>query len=437
MDDGIGAGILLLTLGILLAFSAFFSSTETAFFSLTQSVLAELKESRDLRARRVVRLLERPKELLITILTGNGLVNVAAAVIGAFLTLRLCAAGDFPASIGLAIEIVAISGLILILGEITPKIVALKHALTYALWAALPIEIIRRILLPLTSILNLLSGGVSRALGVERHRLKLSEDEIKSLVEVSEQRGELEQDEKEMIRGIFEFSETTVREIMVPRVDIISLPITAPLQEIVRVIKLEGHSRIPIYHDSLDNIAGIIHVKDLLPYLQDGEFKAELANLIRPAHFVPEGKKIDDLLRQFQVEKFHMAMVVDEYGGTAGLVTLEDVLEEIVGEIQDEYDSEIPLHTRLDEQTFIADARISVYEVNELLGEKLIPEEEDYETLGGFIFSLTGNLPRPKESLDYGDLNFVIEETAGKRISKIRVKKRERPQEDRSTAERE
>jgi len=437
VDNGIGVGVLLLTLGILLAFSAFFSSTETAFFSLTQSVLAELKESRDLRARRVVRLLERPKELLITILTGNGLVNVAAAVIGAFLTLRICAAADFPASVGLAIEIVVISGLILILGEITPKIVALKHARTYALWAALPIEIIRRFLLPLTSILNLLSGGVSRALGVERHRLKLSEDEIKSLVEVSEQRGELEQDEKEMIRGIFEFSETSVREIMVPRVDIISLPITAPLEEIVRVIKLEGHSRLPIYHDNLDNIAGIIHVKDLLPHLQNGEFKAELAGLIRPAHFVPEGKKIDDLLRQFQVEKFHMAIVVDEYGGTAGLVTLEDVLEEIVGEIQDEYDSEIPLYTRLDDRTLIADARISVDEVNELLGEKLIPEEEDYETLGGFIFSLTGNLPRPKESLDYGDLNFVIEETAGKRISKIRVKKRERPQEEGSPQERE
>jgi gliding motility-associated protein GldE len=434
--DGIGAGFLLLTLGILLAFSAFFSSTETAFFSLTQSVLAELKESRDLRARRAVRLLEKPKELLITILTGNGLVNVAAAVIGAFLTLRICEATDFPASVGLAIEVILLAGLILILGEITPKIVALKHARTYALWAALPIDVIRRLLLPLTRILNLLSGGVSRALGVERRQLKLSEDEIKTLVEVSEQRGQLEQDEKEMIRGIFEFSETSVREIMVPRVDIISLPITAPMQEIVRVIKQEGHSRIPIYHDNLDNIAGIIHVKDLLPHLQDGEFRGELASLVRPAHFVPEGKKIDDLLRQFQVEKFHMAMVVDEYGGTAGLVTLEDVLEEIVGEIQDEYDSEIPLYTRLDDHTFIADARISVYEVNELLGEKLIPEEEGYESLGGFIFSLTGNLPRPNESLNYGDLNFVIEETAGKRISKIRIKKSLRQQDEGFQSER-
>jgi gliding motility-associated protein GldE len=434
VDDGIGAGFLLLTLGILLAFSAFFSSTETAFFSLTQSLLAELKESRDLRARRVVRLLEKPKELLITILTGNGLVNVAAAVIGAFLTLRICEASDFPVSVGLTIEVVVISGLILILGEITPKIVALKHARTYALWAALPIDVIRHILLPLTRILHFLSGGVSRALGVERHRLKLSEDEIKTLVEVSEERGELEQEEKEMIRGIFEFSETTVREIMVPRVDIISLPITASLQDVVRVIKQEGHSRLPIYHDNLDNIAGIVHVKDLLPHLQGGEFHAELSGLVRQAHFVPEGKKIDDLLRQFQVEKFHMAIVVDEYGGTAGLVTLEDVLEEIVGEIQDEYDSEAPLHIRLDDHTLVADARISVYEVNELLGEKLIPEEEDFETLGGFIVSLTGNLPRPKESLDYGDLHFVVEETAGKRISKIRVEKRARAQEEESSS---
>jgi len=432
VDDGIGTGFLLLTLVILLVFSAFFSSTETAFFSLTQSVLAELKESRDLRARRVVRLLERPKELLITILTGNDLVNVAAAVIGAFLALRICRTADFPASIGLAIEVVVITGLILILGEITPKIVALKHARTWTLWAALPIDVIRRLLLPLTIILNFLSGGVSRALGVERRRLKLSEDEIKTLVEVSEERGELEQEEKEMIRGIFEFSETTVREIMVPRVDIVSLPITASLQDVVRVIKQEGHSRIPIYHDHLDNIAGIVHVKDLLPHLESGDINVELNSLLRQAHFVPEGKKIDDLLRQFQLEKFHMAIVVDEYGGTAGLVTLEDVLEEIVGEIQDEYDSEAPLFHRLDDNTLIADARISVYELNELLGDKLIPEEEDYETLGGFIFSLTGNLPRPHETLDYGDLQFVVEELSGKRIGKIRIEKRPRPQEDES-----
>ncbi|RJP75401.1 MAG: HlyC/CorC family transporter [Candidatus Zixiibacteriota bacterium] len=416
-------------MGVLLALSAFFSSVETAFFSLPQSILAELKESQDPRARRVVRLLDRPKELLITILTANSLMNVALAVLAAVLTLRLAEATGFPLGLGLALEVVVITGIILIMGEITPKIMALKHARTWTLWTAMPIDLVCRLLKPLTIVLNLLSGGVSRAMGVERRRLSLSEDEIRALVEVSEGRGALEAEEKEMIQGIFEFSETTVREIMVPRVDIISLPLTANLDDVIRVLKEEGHSRLPIYHDNLDNIAGIIHVKDLLPYMQNGEIKVELADVLRLAHFVPEGKKIDDLLRQFQLEKFHMAIVVDEYGGTAGLVTLEDVLEEIVGEIQDEYDAEIPLFQKLDDNTLLADARINIWEVNEILGDRLIPEEEDYDTLGGFIFSLTGNLPRPKESFDYGDLHFVVEELSGKRIGTIRIERRPRLEE--------
>jgi putative hemolysin len=432
VEEGLNTGLYILILGVLLTLSAFFSSVETAFFSLSQSLLAELKESQDIRARRVVRLLERPKELLITILTGNGLVNVGVAVVAAMMTVQICRRLDFPLALGLAIEVVVVSGLVLIVGEITPKIVALKHARNWALWSALPIDFTRRLLKPLTIILNLLSGGVSRAFGVERQRLNLSENEIKTLVEVSEERGALEQEEKEMIQGIFEFSETNVREIMVPRVDIISMPLTSTIQDVVRVIKEEGHSRLPIYYDNLDNIAGIIHVKDLLPYLENGEVKVDLSRVLRQVHYVPEGKKIDDLLRLFQQEKFHMAIVVDEYGGTAGLVTLEDVLEEIVGEIQDEYDSEAPLYHHLDEQTLVADARISISELNEILGDQIIPEEEDYETLGGFIFSQTGKLPRPKEELDYGNFRFVIEELSGKRIGKIRIEKRSRREEDAS-----
>jgi gliding motility-associated protein GldE len=420
---------MILALGALLALCAFFASVETAFFSLTQSMVAEIREQQDPRSRRVARLLDRPKDLLITILAANGLVNVTMAVLGALLTLRLAAATGFPVTLGLALEVVFISGMILILGEITPKIFALKHARALALGSSLLVELLCRLFFPFSWALGLISGGVSRALGVERIRRNLSEDEIKTLVEVSEERGALEEEEKEMIQGIFEFGETTVREIMVPRVDIASLPITATIQDVVKVIKDAGHSRIPIYLDSLDNIAGIIHVKDLLPYLENGHVVVEIGKVLRPAHFVPEGKKIDDLLRQFQQEKFHMAIVVDEYGGTAGLVTLEDVLEEIVGEIQDEYDRETPLVVNLDESTLIADARINIYELNEILGGELIPQEEDYDTLGGFIFSQTGKLPRPKETLDYGDLHFVIEELSGKRIGKIRIVKRSRPQE--------
>lgn len=387
-------------------------------------MVAQLKEAKDLRSKRVIRLLDRPKELLITILTGNALVNVAMAVIGAILSLRITQQANFPAGIGLAIEIILVTGIILIIGEITPKIVALRHAQTWALWVAFPVDIFRRILFPFTWFLSLLSGGLSRAMRVERHRFSISEDEIKTLVEVSGERGALEEDEKEMIQGIFEISETTAREIMVPRVDIVCLPITATIQDVIRVVKEKGHSRIPIYNENLDNIAGLVHVKDLLPHLENGDRQVELTGVLREANFIPEGKKIDDLLRQFQRDKSHMAIVVDEYGGTAGLVTLEDVLEEIVGEIQDEYDREDPLFKWVDENVLVADARINIGELNELLTDVFIPETEDYETLGGFIFSQTGDLPRPKETLDYGNLHFTIEELSGKRIGKIRIEKR-------------
>jgi CBS domain containing-hemolysin-like protein len=211
---------------------------------------------------------------------------------------------------------------------------------------------------------------------------------------------------------------------MVPRVDIVSLPITASAQDIIELVREKGHSRIPIYNENLDKIAGIIHVKDLLPYFENGNYEVELARILREVTFVPEGKKIDDLLRQFQKDKSHMAIAVDEYGGTAGLVTLEDIIEEIVGEIQDEYDREAPLFQQIDEDTLITDARINIGELNELLGGEVIPETEDYETLGGFFFAQTGDLPQVKESLDYSNLRFVIEELSGNRIKKIRIEKR-------------
>ncbi len=428
MEEGIGTGFILLGMGVCLGLSAFFSSAETAFFSLTRSRLAELKESKDSKAHHVLRLLEQPKQLLITILTGNALVNVAIAVLAALLAIRLARTYGFPISAALAVEVILITSILLLFGEITPKIIAIKHAETWALWTALPIEFCRKIFFPITWGLNLLSAGVSRAMRVERERFNLSEDEIRTLVEVSEERGALEEDEKEMIQGIFEISEKTVKEIMVPRVDIVCLPITATAQDVIRVVKEKGHSRIPIYNENLDNIAGLIHVKDLLPYAHNGNWDVEISSILREANFVPEGKKIDDLLRQFQQEKTHMAIVVDEYGGTSGLVTLEDVLEEIVGEIQDEYDRELPLYQKVSDDVWLVDARINIDELNDLLGGDLIPESDDYETLGGFIFARTGDLPELKQVITFDNLTFTVEEVIGKRIGRIRIE-RHHPEE--------
>jgi gliding motility-associated protein GldE len=423
VEEGIGTGFILLGIVVCLGLSAFFSSSETAFFSLTRSRIAELKESRDGKAQRVIRLLDHPKQLLITILTGNALVNVAIAVLAALLAIRLARTHNFPVSAALIVEVFVVTAVLLLFGEITPKIIAIKYAETWALWTALPIEFCRRLLFPITWVLNLISAWVSRALRVERERFTLSEDEIRTLVEVSEERGALEEDEKEMIQGIFEISEKTVKEIMVPRVDIVCLPITATAQDVIRVVKEKGHSRIPIYNENLDNIAGLIHVKDLLPFAHNGNWEVEISTILREANFVPEGKKIDDLLRQFQQEKTHMAIVVDEYGGTSGLVTLEDVLEEIVGEIQDEYDRELPLYQKIGEDIWLVDARINIEELNDLLGDDLIPESDDYETLGGFIFAQTGDLPEIKQVITFDNLTFTVEDVIGKRIGRIRIEK--------------
>ncbi len=409
---------------VLLVFSAFFSSTETAFFSLTRTQINALPERKDRAAKRLVRLLKNPRKLLIVLLTGNTLVNISAATVAALTTQRLLGQWEAARIIVILIQIVVVTLVLLFVGEVLPKLAAIRNPLKWAERASLPLEITEWLLSPVVVVLLPMADSVARFLGVEKKRWTLSSEEIRTLVEVGEEHGELEEEEREMITSIFEFGETTIREIMIPRTDMVCVSTDAPMNEVVETIRQKGHSRIPVYEKSIDDVVGILHGKDLLPLITSNVEKS-IADIMREPFFVPENKLIHELLREFQKEKMHMAIVVDEYGGTAGLVTLEDVIEEIVGEIQDEYDVESPLWHRIDERTIVADARLDTEEINDVLGEEVIPTEEDYETLGGFLLSELGEVPEGKAVVEFHNYDFEIEEMQGNRIVKVKIVKQD------------
>jgi len=370
----------------------------------------------------------------MSILIGNTVVNVAAATVAALFTSRFLHGRKFETSGGILVEIAVVTLVILIFSEVSPKVFAVRQAIPFALRVSFPLKAIVRCLIPVSFLLEKLTRGVSSFLGVRKESLFVDEEELKTLFEVGEEKGALDRSEKEMIHSIFEFRETIVKEVMVPRMDIVGVEKNTPLEEILTLVKEKGHSRIPVYEDKIDNIVGILFVKDLLPIMKGKKEVPQLMDLVRKAYFVPESKMIDELLKEFQRERIHMAIVVDEYGGTAGLVTLEDVIEEIVGEIRDEYDREKPLITRVDENAWLVEGKINIEELNEELDLE-IPIEEDYGSLGGFIFSLMGRIPKEKEEVRYKDVRLTIERVQRQRIKTVRIAKKKSPEKNPSEYE--
>lgn len=423
MDD-IDLWVKTLLFILLLVLSAFFSGSEVAIFGLSRREQDEIKERTDGASRKLKRLLESPQQTLITILTGNNAVNIAAASIAALLASDISRIYKIPQVWALMIEVAVVACLILILSEITPKIFALRNPRLVSLRVAAPLSFIRLLLYPIVAFFTAITDFFTRMLGVEKLRLEYSTEELKTLVEVSEEKGQLEETEKEMITSIFEFGDTLVKEIMIPRTDMHMLSAESNLAEIVEYISQVGNSRYPVFREDRDNVVGFLYAKDLLYYIRENTGEFNIEKVLRPPNFVPENKVIADLLREFQKDKIHIAVVVDEYGGTAGLVTLEDILEEIVGEIQDEYDQESPLFSRIDSDTITADARISIDDVNEVIGQDLISDDEDYETLGGFIYHQTGRIPSENETIEFGEFKFTVIEIEGQRLKKIRIEKK-------------
>jgi CBS domain containing-hemolysin-like protein len=400
----------LVALVCLVFLSGFFSGSETALVSVNRIRLKKLAEEGDANAVVVEGLLEHPNKLLATILVGNNLVNISAAAIATSLAI------DFFGSRGVGIATGVMTFLVLVFGEITPKGYAIRNAERISLRIAKPMELLVRVLYPVVRILTAITKPLIRRFGGDvRFTPYVTEDEIKMLVEVGEREGVIEKGEKEMIHGVFEFGETEAKEVMVPRIDMKCLSVDDSIEKAVEFVKATGHSRFPVYEKNIDNIVGILNSKDLF----GRRSKASLRELIRPAYYVPESKKLDEILREMQERKTQMAIVVDEYGGTAGLVTLEDILEEIVGEILDEYDTEEPGVQIIEEGVALVDAKTSIDDLNDALDIDL-PEEE-FETVGGLIFNVLGRIPSPGDKVKINGNTMIVEKMRGRRIAKIRV----------------
>ena len=409
---------------LLLLASAFFSGSEVALFSLDASTRESMAESDDSGDRRALALLHDPRQILVTILILNTLVNVCAAILAAVMIAGVAEALGWSPTWTLLAEMVTLTFVLLVVSEITPKLIAARHARQYTRIAAGTLSVLHRVLRPLSSMLAGMMSSLQRRLAMRVHH-PLSPDDLKAMAEIGEAHGTLEEEERELIHSIVEFGETTVREVMVSRLDVVALPVSASVPEAVSIIRSSGHSRLPLFVEHLDNILGVVYAKDLLPYLNgsNGTMRIDWTRIARPPMFVPPGKMLDDLLRDFQAKKTHMAIVVDEYGGTAGLVTMEDVLEEIVGEIRDEHDEwESEILERLSEDTYRIDARINLDELNEALGLELDTETFDFETLGGLVFHLTGEIPTVGTEVAHDFLQMRVETIESNRIGKVVVR---------------
>ena len=409
---------------VLLILSAFFSGSETAFFSLTKSVINQFKKSRNNSKNRVADLLQDSKKLLISIIIGNTVVNVSIATLAAIFTTRLSHNFELNENLILIIDVVVITFVILFFSEIIPKIFASKTTKNLAPKLVYPLTLFYYIFYPISVLLENFTAIISSWMGIDKDKHYLSEEELRTLVEVGEEKGALLKDEKEMIHSIFEMGETTAKEIMVPRTDMVCIEKSASLNQVLHLIKEKLHSRIPVYLESVDNILGILYVKDLLPLIKKRNLADfDLTKFVRTPYYVPEQKKINELLREYQTEKIHMAIVVDEYGGTSGIVTLEDVIEEIVGEIQDEHDIESPLYQKINENTFIVNASMALEEINEELNLDL-PTEQGVETLAGFLLGQFGSVPKSKETITWNGYEFLIEKATKKRIHQVKIIKK-------------
>jgi CBS domain containing-hemolysin-like protein len=329
--------------------------------------------------------------------------------------------------IALVIVTILVSLFTIVFGELVPKTLALAHTESFALALAAPVDLLGRLLHPLVAALTRATRAIARLLGAEvTHEQVISADELRLIVERGGEQGILEAEEEQMINAVIELGQHRVHEVMVPRVAIAALAQDATFEEAIDIVVDVGHSRIPVYRDSIDEIVGILYAKDLLPYLKpEADPRPPLRKLLRPPVLVPESMTIDDLLHEMQRRKVHIAIVLDEYGGTAGLVTIEDLLEEIVGEIQDEYDVEEPMVERLSDNEARVDGRADVDELLELFDLDLkLEDAEEYDTVGGLMYHRVGGVPSPGDSIDVDGLRLTVETTDGRRVGKVLVTRR-------------
>ncbi len=410
----------LVFLFVCLFLSAFFSCSETAFISLQRIRLQHMVDTKVKGAGRLSRMIQQPEKLLSTILLGNNLVNTAAAALGTALAISL-----WGERYGIFIATAVVTILILVFGETTPKTIATHHAERLSLALARPIEVISWLLTPFVAVLSWIASGFSKLVGgTPPPRSLVSEEEIRTMISVGHREGTVEEAEAEMLHKVFDFGDRPVREVMVPRTEVVWVEKGTKLADFLAIYTEFPLSRFPVYEENMDNVVGILSVKDVLMAQAKGVInnEATIDDLVRPTYFTPDSKRISELFIQMRDKNYRMAVVVDEYGGTAGIVSLSRLVEEIVGPVGDEFGEAEKEYEAINEYTFQIDGGMSIAEANEEMGLEL-PEGE-YETVAGFILYLLGHIPRTGERLRYKGMNLVITEMRGVKIEKVLLTKK-------------
>ncbi len=417
---GISTIISLSAVAVLLLFSALFSGAEVAYFSITKDAARKLEHSGNPTDLRVVNLLKKPKKLLATILITNNFVNIGIVILSTFILHDWLQAIQ-DSLLRFLIEVVLVTAVLLLFGEIIPKIYASKNAVKFARATSLFLYAALILFKPLSQILVASTNFIDKK--IKRKGPEISVDELSHALEIANDINETDEEHK-ILKSIISFGDTSVKQVMTARVDVVAIDYKTKYSDVLKIIEESGFSRIPVYKGAFDTVVGILYIKDLLPHLdKNNNFKWQ--KLLRTPYFVPESKKLDDLLKSFQNRKIHIAIVVDEYGGTSGIITLEDVLEEIVGEISDEFDDDEYVYSKLDENNYVFEAKIplnDLYRILKLDDEKPFEEAKgDADTLGGLVIELAGKIPQKNERISYRNYIFTVEAADKRRIKRIKL----------------
>ena len=397
---------------ILLIFSAFFSSLETALFHLKSS---------SNKNEIVKELLKKPKKLLSNLLTGNTIVNIAIGSLSAAYTLNVISPNSsLSISNLLFIQVTAVTFILLIFGEVIPKTYAIAKSEKLANSSAKLLNLILKVIYPIAFVFHKITDLIVKLLRIKKEQAFDSEEELIMLAEVGEEEGTLDHEESDMIQSVFEFKNKLVKEIQTPRVDISALDSTSSLDDAMDLIMKKKFSKIPVYKDTIDNIKGILYAKDIIPYLIGSRPNIDLLKLTRSPYFTPETKPIDEVLQEFKIKKTSIAVVVDEWGGTSGLLTLEDIVEEVMGEFRDPYDSEEYEIIDQDDGTKIVDGSINIYDIEEYFNINF-PDDRDYDTLAGYILDSIGDIPKKGQEVKFDKFTFKVILLDQNRIEKIKV----------------
>jgi putative hemolysin len=411
----------IIVLVLLLICSALISGSEVGLFSLKPHELEKIHDADDNSSISVIsQLLNQPNYLLATILIANNAINIAIILLSTITLNQQFNFNILPDWLNFLIQVIGITFFILLFGEIVPKVYATKNALKMALLMAKPLKFLIAIFKPISYLLISSTNFIDKKIKRKTH--DISVEELSHAIDLTNDINSNEQ-EHQILKGIVKFGETSVKEIMTARVKVVSIEKDTPFNEVIGVILESGHSRIPVYEETFDKVLGVLYIKDIIPHInKDEDFNWN--TLIRTPFFVPENKKLDDLLKEFQERKIHLAIIVDEYGGTSGIITLEDIIEEIVGEISDEFDTDDIVYSKLDDNTYVFDGNTTINDLTKIISldeEIFIEMRKEAETIAGLIIEVSGKIPQKNEKINFHNLSFVVEASDKRRIKRVKL----------------